>query len=150
MHEALNERAESLSSMKWIFSEVEKPRTSGGHKDSQFFFVRAPPGAILHSKPTDPGYYSNLFTVPKKDGGSHLVINLKALNSHLSIPHFKIGATGCVPMLKDTCKYLKFCWEGNVFDTIPDHSGGHPLAGGHPLDNSCQCSQTRQWSSWVF
>ena len=72
-------------------------------------------GAILRAKPTDPGYYSNLFIVLKKDGGSCPVINLKALNSHLSIPYFKmdgtqnlkdiltsrlhgqIGPTGCVP-----------------------------------------------------
>ena len=68
---------------------------------------------ILHAIPTDPGYYSNLFIVLKKDGGSRPVIKLKALNSHLSIPHFKmegtqnlkdrsrlhgqIGPTGCIP-----------------------------------------------------
>ena len=97
-------------------------------------------GAILRAKPTDPGYYSNLFIVPKKDGGSRPVINLKALNSHLSIPPFKMEGTQnlkdilteadymvkldlqdaylSVPMHKDMCKYLRFCWEGDVFEVL--------------------------------
>ena len=97
-------------------------------------------GAILRVKPTDPGYYSNLFIVPKKDGGSRPVINLKALNSHLSTPHFKMEGTQnlkdilaeadymvkldlqdaylSVPMHKDMCKYLRFCWEGDVFEFL--------------------------------
>ena len=37
VRKALNERAESLSSMKKVSSKLEKPRTSGGRKDSQFF-----------------------------------------------------------------------------------------------------------------
>ena len=37
VHKALNERAECLSSMKKVSSKLEKPRTSGGHRDSQFF-----------------------------------------------------------------------------------------------------------------
>ena len=37
-----------------------------------------------------PGFYSNLFLVPKKDGGQRLVINLKALNRFVQNEHFKM------------------------------------------------------------
>ena len=36
------------------------------------------------------GFYSPIFTIPKKDGGWRPIINLKRLNSFLSIFHFKM------------------------------------------------------------
>ena len=37
-----------------------------------------------------PGFYSNLFLVPKKDGGQRPVINLKALNRFVLKENFKM------------------------------------------------------------
>ena len=37
-----------------------------------------------------PGFYSNFFLVPKKDGGQRPVINLKALNRFVQKEHFKM------------------------------------------------------------
>ena len=36
------------------------------------------------------GYYSTFFVVPKKDGGLRPILNLRQLNTHLIIPHFKM------------------------------------------------------------
>ena len=46
--------------------------------------------AIWRANPRSPGYYSQMFVVPKKDGGWRPIINLKDLNSYLQIPHFKL------------------------------------------------------------
>lgn len=39
---------------------------------------------------SDPGFFSHLFTVPKKSGGFRPVIDLKRLNQHIRCPHFKM------------------------------------------------------------
>ena len=50
-------------------------------------------GAIGEVVPVEQtGFYSNLFLVPKKDGGQHPVINLKALNNFVNKEHFKMEA----------------------------------------------------------
>ena len=40
--------------------------------------------------PSERDFYSNIFLVPKKDGGQRPVINLKALNSFVHAEHFKM------------------------------------------------------------
>ena len=39
---------------------------------------------------SDWGYFSQLFTIPKKGGGQRPIINLKHLNSFLEVKHFKM------------------------------------------------------------
>ena len=47
------------------------------------------------------GFHSQLFSVPKKDGGTRPIINLKRLNSHVETVHFKMEG---IHMLKDILK----------------------------------------------
>ena len=37
-----------------------------------------------------PGFYSNVFVVPKRDGGWRPIINLQKLNNYIHCPHFKM------------------------------------------------------------
>ena len=47
------------------------------------------------------GFKSQLFSVPKKDGGMRPIINLKGLNTYVETVHFKMEG---IHMLKDTLK----------------------------------------------
>ncbi len=47
-------------------------------------------GAIEKVNNPDPSLYSHLFMVKKKSGGLCPIIDLKALNKHLSVPHFQM------------------------------------------------------------
>ena len=49
-------------------------------------------GALTEITPTEanPGFYSSLFLVPKKDGGTRPVVNLKRLNEYIVPHHFKM------------------------------------------------------------
>ena len=38
----------------------------------------------------EKGFYSNFFIVNKKDGSFRPILNLKLLNQHLEVPHFKM------------------------------------------------------------
>ena len=58
--------------------------------------LRKGPIHLVHSKGSQ--FLSNLFLVPKKDGGNRPVINLKALNSFIPYSHFKMEG---LHLLKD-------------------------------------------------
>ena len=80
---------------------------------------------------------SAIFLVPKKDGGSRPVINLKRLNSHIVYQHFKMeglhllkhiiqekdfmikidlkDAYFCVPMSQQHQPFLRFIWGGTRY-----------------------------------
>ena len=47
-------------------------------------------GAISKVRPSQDQFLSNIFILPKKDGGNRPVINLKHLNSFINCPHFKM------------------------------------------------------------
>ena len=47
-------------------------------------------GAVVEVTNPRRGFYSNLFLVPKKDGGQRPVINLKSLNCFVQTQHFKM------------------------------------------------------------
>ena len=57
-------------------------------------------GAIRRVKTLSPGYHSNIFVVPKKDGGFRPIINLKPLNrTFISAPHFRMDTVKDVAIL---------------------------------------------------
>ena len=97
-------------------------------------------GAILLVK-SEPGeFLSNLFLVNKKDGGHQPVINLKFLNSFIPYQHFKMegmhlikdllqehdflikidlkDAYFGIPLDKSSRKYIRFQWEGNLYEFL--------------------------------
>ena len=80
-------------------------------------------GAIREVVPVkQPGFYSNLFLVPKKDGGQRPVINLKALNNFVIKEHFKMEG---IHTLKDLLR--KGDWLAKIdlkdaFFSIPIHT----------------------------
>jgi hypothetical protein len=50
-------------------------------------------GALNKVEPVSGQFLSNIFLVPKRDGKSRPVINLKYLNAHIQYDHFKIEDT---------------------------------------------------------
>ena len=58
-------------------------------------------GAICTADESHPGFYSQLFVVPKKDGGHRSIINLKKLNQFVKPQHFKMES---ISMLRDILK----------------------------------------------
>ena len=94
-------------------------------------------GAISEVENIEGGFYSNLFLVPKKDGGQRPVINLKALNGFVQPQHFKMegihtlkdliklgdwlakvdlkDAYFAVPIHKAHEQYLRFSFQGKLY-----------------------------------
>ena len=93
---------------------------------------------VLTHTPSNRGFISSIFIVPKKDGGNRPVINLKPLNQFLIYEHFKMegihmlrdllkqndylvkidlkDAYLTVPIWKDHQKYLRFLWKGTLHE----------------------------------
>jgi len=55
--------------------------------------------AVQRVPTSQKGFYSNMFMVPKKDGGQRPVINLKALNTYVKTEHFKMEGLHTVKAL---------------------------------------------------
>ena len=47
-------------------------------------------GVLILADPQTPGFYSHIFTIPKKNGEQRLIINLKGLNQCVPHVHFKM------------------------------------------------------------
>ena len=97
-------------------------------------------GALKQVPPESDQFLSNLFLVPKRDGTSRPVINLKGLNSFLQYTHFKMegihllhdlvqpgdwlgkidlkDAYFVVPIWKGHRKYLRFLWKEFLKKTL--------------------------------
>ena len=99
-------------------------------------------GAVVpvHRDLQEECFLSNLFLVPKKDGGMRPVINLKGLNHFVKSEHFKMeglhllstmvkpgdwftkvdlkDAYFHVPIHQTHQKFLSFRWEGRVFQFV--------------------------------
>ncbi|CAL8096456.1 unnamed protein product [Orchesella dallaii] len=85
-------------------------------------------------------FISTVFTVPKSDGSNRFVINLKELNKFVDSPHFKMEdirmvmsllkqnyymvvldqceAFHRIPIVSHHKKYLRFRWEGQLYQFI--------------------------------
>ena len=59
-------------------------------------FLMLQKNAISEISPDTPGFYSNIFLVPKASGGLCPVINLKQLNHHIDAPHFRMHTISSV------------------------------------------------------
>ena len=97
-------------------------------------------GAIQPVSTCKNQYLSNLFLVSKTDGGNRPVISLKHLNSFIPYQHFKMerlnllqnmlqkgdymckldlkDAYFCVPLKKESRKYVRFQWEGTLYEFL--------------------------------
>jgi hypothetical protein len=95
-------------------------------------------GALNMVKPVSGQFLSSLFLVPKRDGKSRPVINLKELNVFLKYEHFKMegihllrdllqpqdwlgkidlkDAYFVIPIWKDHRKYLRFFWKSSLLE----------------------------------
>ena len=67
------------------------------------------------------GFYSNLFLVPKKDGGQRPVINLKALNEFVQMQHFKMEGIHTLKELVRPGDWLAKLDLKDAYFTIPIH-----------------------------
>ncbi len=97
-------------------------------------------GAIVLTEHEKDEYISPIFTTPKKDGSSRMILNLKSLNQFIEYKHFKMESFSTfVNMVKPNCfmasvdlkdayysvpiatehqKYLKFEWNGKLYKFI--------------------------------
>ena len=95
-------------------------------------------GAVRTCKPVDGQFVSPVFTVPKSNGGSRFILNLKQLNKFIEAPHFKLedartagrlitrnsflatidlkDAYFLLPIHERHTKYLRFVWEGQLYE----------------------------------
>ena len=99
-------------------------------------------GELLHKQAisravSDDGFISNIFLLPKVKGKWRLILNFKALNVYTEHQHFKMEDIRCVkdllnrgdymckldlkdaylsvPIAQCHRKYLKFAWQGTVY-----------------------------------
>ena len=101
------------------------------------FTKPASEGAIVKCEHESGEYISPIFTTPKKDGSSQMILNLKSLNKFIEYHHFKMeslptvlslvkrncfmasvvlkDAYYSVPIAQEHQKYLKFLWRGQLY-----------------------------------
>jgi len=61
-------------------------------------------GVIKEVPDNTPGFYSQIFTTPKKDGSIRLILNLKNLNESIEYQHFKMDSfTSAVRLITPNC-----------------------------------------------
>lgn len=95
-------------------------------------------GAISPCEPVANQFLSDIFLVPKPNGKYRFILNLKQLNKFISTVHFKLedfrtavklvsekcymttidlkDAYFSVRIHDDSKKYLRFCWENNIYE----------------------------------
>ena len=78
-------------------------------------------GAI-EPAPDNPGFYSRLFTVPKKDGSLRPVINLKPLNMFISVPKFRMASVSTVARMIHDGDWATSLDLKDAFFHVPIHN----------------------------
>lgn len=72
-----------------------------------------------------PSFYSPMFIIPKKNGGHHLITNMKKLNTFLTAPHFKIETLPKVIQMIRPNNYITSINVTNAFLHIKIHPASH-------------------------
>ena len=94
-------------------------------------------GIIIKSSHEEGEFISNIFLRPKKDGSFRMILNLKDLNNFVCFHHFKMDSIHtCSQLMRPHCymasidlrdayysvpialehqKYLKFIWQGTLY-----------------------------------
>ena len=115
---------------------VAGPSSESLHSSVQTLLLK---GAV-EPAPSDPGFYSRIFKVPKKDGSMRPVINLKPLNRFISVPKFRMASVATVgrmiqeddwatsidlkdaffhiPIHRRHRRFLRFIWRGNPYQFV--------------------------------
>ena len=82
-------------------------------------------GAVVEVTNPWRGFYSNLFLVPKKDGGQRPVINLKSLNSFVQTQHFKMEGIHTLSDLIHPGDWLATVDLKDAYFAVPIHHSHH-------------------------
>ena len=103
----------------------------GGHKPSQEQSLiyeevlrMLQKGGITEVTPTevDPGFYPSLFLLPKKDGTTRPVVNLKCLNEYIFPHHFKMEEMHTLRDLLKSNDWMTKVDLNDAYSTIPIHN----------------------------
>ena len=95
-------------------------------------------GVITPSKHEEGEFISGIFTRQKSDGTYRMILNLKEFNKNVDYKKFKmetlksalnlvtkncwmasidlVSAYYCVPIAREHRKYLKFLWQGQLYE----------------------------------
>ena len=76
---------------------------------------------ICKSRRERNDYLSNVFTRNKKDGGKHLILNLKQFNTHITYRHFKMESINHVIDIVRPNVYMASIDLKDAFYSIPIH-----------------------------
>ena len=124
-----------LRQIPWEIRSPQDPKEVLGMREQIALMLQK--NAITEVPPDSPGFYSNVFLVRKASGGWRPVIDLKNLNAHIHVPHFRMFTTSSVlssveigdygfkidlqdayfhvPIHPSSRKYLRFAFENRVY-----------------------------------
>ena len=83
-----------LRQTPWEIRSLQDPLETLGMREQITLMLQK--NAITEVPPDSPGFYSNVFLVRKASGGWGPFIDLKNLNAHIYVPHFRMFTTSSV------------------------------------------------------